>query len=121
MVGVVRASGGDVFLPGLPVADQGRDEVDDARLGEAVEADRLGDLRFTVKQNEAFYVHSLAAPGSRLVVDAPVPIRSGDRVTMLGYRGNLHWAVENGSLVIDVPAAARQAGRYAWVFKIAWS
>jgi alpha-L-fucosidase len=82
---------------------------------------QLGDLRFTVKQNEAFYVHSLAAPGTRLVVDAPVPIRSGDRVTMLGYRGNLHWTVENGSLVIDVPAAARQAGRYAWVFKIAWS
>lgn len=82
---------------------------------------QLGDLRFTVKQNEAFYVHSLVAPGSRLVVDAPVPIRAGDRVTLLGYRGNLHWAVENGSLVIDVPAAARQAGRYTWVFKIAWS
>lgn len=82
---------------------------------------QLGDLRFTVKQNEAFYVHSLAAPGSRLVVDAPVPIRAGDRVTLLGYRGNLHWTVENGSLVIDVPAAARQAGRYTWVFKIAWS
>lgn len=82
---------------------------------------QLGDLRFTVKQNEAFYVHSLAAPGSRLVVDAPVPIRSGDRVTLLGYRGNLHWSVENGALVIDVPAAARQAGRFAWVFKIAWS
>jgi alpha-L-fucosidase len=82
---------------------------------------QLGDLRFTVKQNEAFYVHSLAAPGSRLVVDAPVPIRTGDRVTLLGYRGNLHWTVENGSLVIDVPAAARQSGRFAWVFKIAWS
>ncbi|WP_372665510.1 alpha-L-fucosidase [Amycolatopsis kentuckyensis] len=82
---------------------------------------QLGDLRFTVKQNEAFYVHSLVAPGSRLVVDAPVPIRAGDRVTLLGYRGNLHWTVENGALVIDVPAAARQAGRYAWVFKVAWS
>ncbi|WP_033263249.1 alpha-L-fucosidase [Amycolatopsis vancoresmycina] len=82
---------------------------------------QLGDLRFTVKQNEAFYVHSLTAPGSRVVVDAPVPIRRGDRVTLLGYRGNLHWTVENGSLVIDVPAAARQAGRYTWVFKIAWS
>ncbi len=82
---------------------------------------QLGDLRFTVKQNEAFYVHSLTAPGSRLVVDAPVPIRSGDRVSLLGYRGNLHWTVENGSLVIDVPAAARQAGRFTWVFKVAWS
>lgn len=42
-------------------------------------------------------------------------------MTLLGYRGNLHWSVENGALVIDVPAAARQAGRFAWVFKIAWS
>ncbi|GHG30373.1 MULTISPECIES: alpha-L-fucosidase [Amycolatopsis] len=82
---------------------------------------QLGDLRFTVKQNEAFYVHSLTAPGTRVVVDAPVPIRAGDRVTLLGYRGSLHWTVENGSLVIDVPAAARRAGRYTWVFKIAWS
>ncbi|WP_370740838.1 alpha-L-fucosidase [Streptomyces sp. Ncost-T10-10d] len=26
-----------------------------------------------------------------------------------------------GSLVIDVPAAARRTGKHAWVFKIAWS
>ena len=74
-----------------------------------------------VKPNEAFSVHSLVAPGSRVVVDAPVPIRAGDRVTLLGYRGTQHWTVENGSLVIDVPAPARRSGRFAWVFKIAWS
>ena len=82
---------------------------------------QLGDLRFTVKQNSSFYISSLVAPGSRLVVDAPVPIKAGDRVTMLGYRGRLSWHHKEGSLVIDVPADARDAGRYVWVFKVDWS
>jgi alpha-L-fucosidase len=77
-----------------------------------------GPLRFTVKQNEAFYITSLDEPGNQVVVDAPVPIRAGDRVTMLGYNGNLKWTQQNGKLVIDVPAAARAAGKYAWTFKI---
>lgn len=38
-----------------------------------------GPLRFTVKQNEAFYITSLTQPGAQVVVDAPVPIRPGDR------------------------------------------
>lgn len=78
------------------------------------------DLRFTVKQNKAFYIHSLTAPGSKLTVEAPVPIRSGDKVTMLGYHRPLTWTVSNGALVIDVPEAARKAGQYVWVFKVAW-
>ncbi|MFJ2827911.1 alpha-L-fucosidase [Streptomyces sp. NPDC087263] len=78
------------------------------------------DLRFTVKQNKAFYIHSLTAPGSKLTVEAPVPIRSGDRVTMLGYHRPLTWTAGNGSLVIDVPQAARKAGQYVWVFKVDW-
>ncbi|WP_328611942.1 alpha-L-fucosidase [Amycolatopsis sp. NBC_00345] len=82
---------------------------------------QLGDLRFTVKQNSSFYISSLVAPGSRLVVDAPVPIKPGDRVTMLGHRGRLSWHQTDGSLVIDVPPAAREAGRYVWVFKVDWS
>jgi alpha-L-fucosidase len=79
-------------------------------------------LRFTVKPNQAFYIHSLVAPGTQLVVEAPVPIRTGDQITMLGHHGRLHWAKRSdGALVIDVPAAARDAGRYAWVFKVAWA
>ncbi|WP_405905262.1 alpha-L-fucosidase [Streptomyces sp. NBC_00828] len=78
------------------------------------------DLRFTVKQNKAFYIHSLTEPGSTLTVQAPVPIRSGDKVTMLGYHRPLTWTVSNGSLVIDVPEAARKAGQHVWVFKVAW-
>ncbi|MFF7072033.1 alpha-L-fucosidase [Streptomyces pseudovenezuelae] len=79
------------------------------------------DLRFTVRPNRAFYVHSLAEPGARLTIEAPVPIRSGDTVTMLGHDRPLTWTVSKGALVIDVPAAARKAGRHVWVFKVRWS
>ncbi|MFI1964962.1 alpha-L-fucosidase [Streptomyces pathocidini] len=83
-----------------------------AQLGE--------ELRFTVRQNRAFYIHSLADPGSRLTVEAPVPIAAGDRVTLLGHDRPLNWAVNKGALVIDVPAAARRAGKHVWVFKVDW-
>jgi alpha-L-fucosidase len=79
-----------------------------------------GPLRFSVKQNEAFYITSLERPGDQIVVDAPVPIRDGDKVTMLGYRGpDLKWTKQNGKLVITVPEAAKASGQYAWVLKIA--
>jgi alpha-L-fucosidase len=79
-----------------------------------------GPLRFSVKQNEAFYITSLERPGNQVTVDAPIPVRAGDRVTMLGYNGpDLKWTQQNGKLVIDVPEAARAAGGNAWVFKIA--
>ncbi|MFF4751033.1 alpha-L-fucosidase [Streptomyces sp. NPDC001270] len=83
-----------------------------AQLGE--------DLRFTVRPDDAFYIHSLAEPGAKLTVEAPVPVRSGDKVTMLGHDRPLTWRVSNGALVVDVPAAARKAGRHAWVFKVEW-
>ncbi|MFI5878817.1 alpha-L-fucosidase [Streptomyces sp. NPDC051554] len=82
---------------------------------------QLGDdLRFTVRPDEAFYIHSLAKPSARLTVEAPIPIRSGDKVTMLGHDRPLTWTLSNGALVIDVPEAARKAGQYAWVFKVHW-
>ncbi|QIB42290.1 alpha-L-fucosidase [Streptomyces aureoverticillatus] len=84
-----------------------------AQLGE--------DLRFTVRQNKAFYIHSLAEPGARLTVEAPVPIRPGDKVTMLGHGRPLTWRTTGGSLVMDVPRAARAAGQHVWVFKVEWS
>ena len=79
-----------------------------------------GPLRFTVKQNEAFYITSLEEPGAQVVVDAPIPARPGDRVTMLGYDENLKWRWENGKLVIDVPPDARAAGKWAWTFKVTY-
>ncbi|MGW7006735.1 alpha-L-fucosidase [Streptomyces sp. NPDC054933] len=81
---------------------------------------QLGDLRFSVKQNQAFYISSLTDPGSKLVVQAPVPIRKGDKVTMLGYHTALDWEFTGGTLTVQVPAAARAAGEYAWVFKVGW-
>ncbi|MEJ8668090.1 alpha-L-fucosidase [Streptomyces sp. MS1.AVA.1] len=68
------------------------------------------DLRFTVRQGKAFYIHSLAEPGSRLTVEAPVPIRSGDKVTLLGHDRPLTWAVRGGALVIDVPGPLGRPG-----------
>ncbi|MER6220615.1 alpha-L-fucosidase [Streptomyces sp900105755] len=82
---------------------------------------QLGDdLRFTVRPDEAFYIHSLTRPGTRLTVEAPVPVRPGDKVTMLGHGRPLTWTLSNGALVIEVPEAARRAGRHVWVFKIDW-
>ncbi|MER6081569.1 alpha-L-fucosidase [Streptomyces sp. NPDC001833] len=78
------------------------------------------DLRFTVRPDEAFYIHSLTRPGARLTVEAPVPIRAGDKVTMLGHGRPLTWKVTDGALVVDVPEAARTAGQHAWVFKVDW-
>jgi alpha-L-fucosidase len=80
----------------------------------------LGSLRFTVKQNEAFYIHSFDQPGNTLTVEASVPIRTGDRVTMLGYPRPLDWSIRNGALVIEVPKAAQRSGSYDWVFKVDW-
>ncbi|MFF4213276.1 alpha-L-fucosidase C-terminal domain-containing protein [Streptomyces sp. NPDC001796] len=73
-----------------------------------------------MRLGEAFYIHSLAEPGATLTVEAPVPVRSGDEVTMLGQDRPLNWTLRNGALVVDVPAAARRAGRYVWVFKVEW-
>ncbi|MFE7157450.1 alpha-L-fucosidase [Streptomyces sp. NPDC057636] len=83
-----------------------------AQLGE--------DLRFTVRPNKAFYIHSLAEPGATLTVEAAVPVRAGDKVTMLGYDRPLNWRTTGGSFVVDVPAAARAAGEHVWVFKVEW-
>jgi alpha-L-fucosidase len=82
---------------------------------------QLGELRFSVKQGEAFYISSLGDPGPKLVVQAPVPIRKGDKVTMLGHDRPLDWEFDGGTLTVQVPAAARAAGNYAWVFKVHWS
>ncbi|WP_330278883.1 alpha-L-fucosidase [Streptomyces sp. NBC_00056] len=83
-----------------------------AQLGE--------DLRFTVRPNKAFYIHSLAEPGATLTVEAAVPVRPGDKVTMLGYDRPLNWRTTGGSFVVDVPTAARAAGEHVWVFKVEW-
>ena len=82
-------------------------------------AAELGDLRFTVKDDEAFYIHALTEPGDRLVVAAAVPIRAGSRLTLCGYGDELAWSHDaSGALVIEVPQAARESGEHVWVFKV---
>jgi alpha-L-fucosidase len=46
-------------------------------------ASQDGDLRFTVRPNQAFYITSLVQPSSQIVVNQPVPIQPGDVITML--------------------------------------
>lgn len=80
-----------------------------------------GNLRFTLRPNRAFYITSLTPLPSRVVVDAPVPIRPGNRITLLGWHGPaLKWTHSADRLVIIVPPAAQRSGHYAWTFKLAW-
>jgi alpha-L-fucosidase len=84
-------------------------------------AQTSGNLRFTISPNKAFYITSLVQPGNQVVVSEPVPIQTGDTIQLLGYEGTLQWSQQNGSLVINVPAAAQQTGVSAWVFKVTWA
>jgi alpha-L-fucosidase len=79
-----------------------------------------GNLRFTIRPDEAFYLHSLTPPGSAISTTMPVPIRDGDQITMLGYQdGPLHWTRNpTGGITVDVPATAREAGSHVWTFKV---
>jgi alpha-L-fucosidase len=52
------------------------------------------------------------------VVDAPVPLKDSDKITLLGYDRPLKWTRSGGKLVVDVPSGV---GQHAWVFKVALS
>lgn len=87
----------------------------------AMAEDASGSLRF-MQTNEAFYIFSFDKPANgTLVVDAPVPILSGDMVTAVGV-GNgtsLQWDTsETGALNIHVPSKILDADEYCWVFKV---
>lgn len=80
-----------------------------------------GNLRFTVQQNRAFYFIDLMRPRAAVEVHAPIPIASGDTITLLGYDGPpLRWRRYGQDVIVDVPPAARASGRYAWTFKVNW-
>lgn len=80
-------------------------------------------MRYT-QTPDAFYITTLYAPNSTLVLDSPVPYVSGDQVTVVG--GNLSGVVvpsellANGSLQLNVSDEVRDADEYSWVFKIAY-
>lgn len=78
-------------------------------------------VRFTQNSN-AFYISTLYAPNSTLMLDSPIPYVPGDQVTVVG--GNASGTVvpsklmPNGSLELTISDALRDADQYAWVFKI---
>jgi len=80
-------------------------------------------VRFTQNSN-AFYISTLYAPNSTLMLDSPVPYVPGDQVTVVG--GNASGTVvpsklmRNGSLELTVSDEIRNADQYAWVFKISF-
>lgn len=80
-------------------------------------------VRFT-QTLDAFYISTLYAPNSTLVLNSPVPYLSGDQVTVVG--GNLSGTVvpsellSNGSLRLNISDEVKAADEYSWVFKIAF-
>lgn len=80
-------------------------------------------VRFT-QTLDAFYISTLYAPNSTLVLNSPVPYLSGDQVTVVG--GNLSGTVvpsellANGSLRLSISDEVKAADQYTWVFKVAF-
>ncbi|KAF2251695.1 glycoside hydrolase family 29 protein [Trematosphaeria pertusa] len=80
-------------------------------------------VRFT-QTPDAFYISTLYAPNSTLVLSSPVPYVEGDQVTVVG--GNMSGAVvpsrltEDRSLELTISEAVKSADQYAWVFKISY-
>lgn len=81
-----------------------------------------GDIRFT-QTVEAFYIFSLTKPAEMFVVDVPLPILIGDKVTMIGTGNNteLAWELSGEGIVIEVPVGIADAGKYCWVMKIGYT
>ncbi|THX80725.1 putative alpha-L-fucosidase [Aureobasidium pullulans] len=82
-----------------------------------------GSLRFT-QTNDAFYILSLEKPlNGTLVVDAPIPILEGDKLSAVGV-GNgtsLMWEKVADGLRIHVPQNIVKEEEYCWVFKVEYS
>ena len=78
-------------------------------------------VRFT-QNSDAFYITTLYAPNSTLVLNSPVPYVQGDKVEVVG--GSMAGAVVpsrllgNGSLELTISEDVANADQYSWVFKI---
>ncbi|MFF4198324.1 alpha-L-fucosidase [Nonomuraea sp. NPDC001831] len=73
-------------------------------------------VRFTT-QPRAFYVTALDWPGARLKLTAPVPVKDGDVVTMLGDPQPLPYK-KNADGTLEITTRAPK-GAYAYTFRIA--
>lgn len=82
----------------------------------------LTDVRFTTT-TDAFYIIALSKPSGGLKVTAPVPIVSGDEVTLLGSSGDvLTWSSDNGTLTVQISDEdLDKVTLPAWAFKISYA
>lgn len=78
-------------------------------------------VRFT-QNSDAFYITTLYAPNSTLLLNSPVPYVPGDKVEIVG--GSMAGTVvpsrllSNGSLELTISEDVVNADQYSWVFKI---
>ncbi|NUR90887.1 MAG: hypothetical protein HOY71_43010, partial [Nonomuraea sp.] len=73
-------------------------------------------VRFTT-QPRAFYATALEWPGEKLTLTAPVPVKDGDEVRLLGSDKPLTWTrTADGKLEITMPD---KRGDHAYTFRIA--
>ena len=80
------------------------------------------NVRFTTKP-DAFYIIAISRPlNGALRTSAPVPIKEGDKVTLLGGSGDpLKWSIEGGVLSVEVGEdELDKVTLPAWAFKVAY-
>lgn len=78
------------------------------------------NVRFT-QTNDALYITSLEKPSSgKLVVEAPLPILPGDKVSLIGNQDgeNLEWEFDGSVFTVFVENNIHEGSEHAWVFKI---
>ena len=78
------------------------------------------NVRFT-QTNDALYITSLHKPtAGKLVVEAPLPILVGDKVSLLGSRsgGDLQWEFDGNTLTVLFEEETLDGTEHAWVLKI---
>ncbi|WP_327091532.1 alpha-L-fucosidase [Nonomuraea sp. NBC_01738] len=75
-------------------------------------------VRFTT-QPKAFYATALDWPGDSLRLTAPIPVRDGDQVRLLGQRKPLKWTRDaDGTITVDT-SGIRDPGTHAYSFRFA--
>lgn len=81
----------------------------------------VGNVRFT-QGRDAFYVLLLEepVPGEVVVVEAPLPVLVGDRVTVLGEGVGVEWerVGEEGAVAFTWPREMEGRGKFCWVVRI---
>lgn len=76
------------------------------------------DWRFTTKDG-IFYMISLTKPATSYTFKSPIPVRDGDRITLLGAKGTIKYTInEEGLLTINPTPSQIGQSSLAWAFRI---